>query len=210
VTRLDPTQPLDTREAVRARYGEPNPRVVAKELRRLDRHARAFIALSPFLVIASADGQGRADATPRGDAPGFVAVLDDTTLLIPDRRGNNRVDTLLNLTENPHLGLVFMVPGINETLRVNGRARIVADAALLEPLAAQGKVPASGLLLMVEEVFFHCGKAMIRSELWNPERQVPRGSFPTLGRILADQIQDGLTVEASEQWIAESYRDRLY
>ncbi len=137
-------------------------------------------------------------------------MLDDTTLLIPDRRGNNRVDTLLNLTENPHLGLVFMVPGINETLRVNGRARIVADADLLEPLAAQGKVPASGLLLTVEEVFFHCGKAMIRSELWNPERQVPRGAFPTLGRILADQIQDGLTVEASEQWIAESYRDRLY
>jgi PPOX class probable FMN-dependent enzyme len=199
-----------TRDDVRQLYGEPNPRVIAKEFARLDGHARAFIALSPFLVMASADGSGRADATPRGDAPGFVAVLNEATLLIPDRRGNNRVDTMLNVAENPHVGLVFFVPGISETLRVNGRAEITLDRTLLEPLAAQGKTPPAGLLVRVEEVFFHCGKALIRSDFWNPERRAPRSAFPTLGRIFVDQLKDGLQVEEAEAWIAESYRDRLY
>lgn len=204
------TTDLTTREAVRAHYGAPNPRVLAKDRAALDTHARAFIALSPFVVIASSDAAGRADATPRGDAPGFVAPLDDATLLIPDRRGNNRVDTMMNVVENPRVGLVFMVPGLMETLRVNGRARIVTEPDLLAPLAAQGKVPAAGLLVAIEEVFFHCGKALIRSDLWNAERQLPRAAFPSLGRIMSDQLQDGLTVAEGEAWIAESYRDRLY
>lgn len=204
-----PGPTLDTREQVRAHYGAMDPRVAAKELPRLDKHARAFIALSPFLVIASADRAGRCDATPRGDAPGFVAVVDDRTLLIPDRRGNKRVDTMTNVAENPQLGLVFMVPGINETLRVNGRARITTDPALLAPLEAKGAVPNAGLLVHVEEAYFHCGKAMIRSDLWNPDRRVPRAAFPSLGRIIADQIK-GLDADASEKWIEESYRERLY
>ena len=181
---------------------------MAKQLTRLDRHARAFIALSPFLVIASADAEGRCDATPRGDAPGFVAVLDEATLLIPDRIGNRRVDTMMNVAGNPQLGLIFLVPGINETLRVNGRAAMTRDAALLAPLAAQGKPPLAGLLVSVEEVFFHCGKAMMRSGLWDASRQVPRASFPSLGRILADQLAED--AERSEAWIAESYSKRLY
>ena len=195
-------------EEIRARIGQPDPRVVAKQLTRLDRHARAFIALSPFLVIASADAEGRCDATPRGDAPGFVAVLDEATLLIPDRIGNRRVDTMMNVAGNPQLGLIFLVPGINETLRVNGRAAMTRDAALLAPLAAQGKPPLAGLLVSVEEVFFHCGKAMMRSGLWDASRQVPRASFPSLGRILADQLAED--AERSEAWIAESYSKRLY
>ena len=200
---------LDTPEQVRAHYGQMDPRVAAKELPRLDQHARAFIALSPFLVIASADASGRCDATPRGDAPGFVAVLDDRTLAIPDRRGNKRVDTMTNVAENPQVGLVFMVPGFNETLRVNGRARVTTDPALLAPLEAKGIVPGAGLLIDVEEVYFHCGKAMIRSHLWDPDHRLPRSAFPSLGRVIADQVK-GLDAEASEKWIEEGYRDRLY
>ena len=203
------TENLTSKDAVRAHYGQPGELARRKQLAALDQHARAFIALSPFLVIASADAAGRADATPRGDAPGFVAVMDNSTLLIPDRPGNNRVDTMLNIAENPHVGLLFLVPGIDETLRVNGTAQITTDVSLLAPLAAQGKIPAAGLLVRIEEVFFHCGKALIRSQLWDVERQVERRSFPTLGRIIADQIA-GADPQACEQAIEESYRDRLY
>ncbi|HXC90750.1 MAG TPA: MSMEG_1061 family FMN-dependent PPOX-type flavoprotein, partial [Stellaceae bacterium] len=125
-------------------YGAPNERSLKKELTRFDRHCRNFIGLSPFLVIASSDPSGRCDASPKGDMPGFVRVVDDTTLLIPDRLGNNRVDTLGNLLARPGVGLIFFVPGINETLRVNGRASVTTDPALLEPLAVNGKVPRSG------------------------------------------------------------------
>jgi uncharacterized protein len=201
--------PIENVERLREIYGAPGERAVRKQLRRLDRHCRAFIARSPFLVIASADAFGRCDASPKGDAPGFVQVVDDTTLLIPDRLGNNRVDTLGNLLARPGVGLIFFVPGIIETLRVNGRAQIVRDAALLEPLAVNGKVPRSGILVAVEEVYFHCGKALIRSDLWNPEKQVRRGEFPSLGRIIAEQI-GGMDAEEAERQTAQSYRDRLY
>jgi uncharacterized protein len=200
---------IENVERLREIYGAPGERAVRKELRRLDRHCRAFIARSPFLVIASADAFGRCDASPKGDAPGFVQVVDDATLLIPDRLGNNRVDTLGNLLARPGVGLIFFVPGIIETLRVNGRAQIVRDAALLEPLAVNGKVPRSGILVAVEEVYFHCGKALIRSDLWNPEKQVRRGEFPSLGRIIAEQI-GGMDAEEAERQTAQSYRDRLY
>lgn len=196
-------------EAVRSHYGEPTPVAIAKQLARLDRHARAFIALSPFVVVASSDAAGRGDATPRGDAPGFVAVLDDRTLLLPDRPGNRRVDTMLNVSENPRVGLLFLVPGINETLRVNGAARFTADAALLARCSAQGRPPVAGLLVAAEEVFFHCGKALIRSDLWNPDRRVERSSFPTLGRILADQIA-GTDAAQTDRNLDEAYRTRLY
>lgn len=198
-----------TAEAVRSHYGDVNPVALAKQMDRLDRHARAFIALSPFVVVASSDAAGRADATPRGDAPGFVAVLDDRTLLLPDRPGNRRVDTMLNVSENPRVGLLFLVPGIDETLRVNGSARFTADAELLAGCSAQGRPPVGGLLVSIEEAFFHCGKALIRSDLWNPERRVERSSFPTLGRILADQIA-GTDAAATDRNLAEAYRTRLY
>lgn len=195
-------------EEVRALYGEPSDLVQKKVLDRLDRHSQHFIRLSPFVVIASCD-DGGADATPRGDAPGFVAILDDRRLLIPDRRGNNRIDTLLNVARNPQVGLLFMVPGINETLRVNGTGRIVTDRALLEPMTVQGKAPTSGLEVEVREVFFHCGKAMIRSRLWQEDAKVERKSFPSLGRIVADQIA-GIDAEAAEKNLEEAYRSRLY
>jgi uncharacterized protein len=200
---------IDNAETLRRIYGAPSERAVKKQLARLDRHCRAFIARSPFLVIASADTAGRCDASPKGDAPGFVAVMDDTTLLIPDRLGNNRVDTLGNLLARPGIGLIFFVPGLDETLRVNGRARVTTDPSLLEPLAVNGKVPRSGLLVLVEEVYFHCGKALIRADLWNPQKQVRRGEFPSLGRIIAEQI-GGVDADEAERQTAESYRTRLY
>ena len=198
-----------TRADVRDLFGQPSELAAKKQLSRLDRHARAFIALSPFVVVASSDGEGRADATPRGDAPGFVQVLDEKRLLMPDRRGNNRVDTFLNVAENPQVGLLFMVPGINETLRVNGRAEVTAEASLLAPLAVDGKAPKAGLLVTAEEVYFHCGKALIRSDLWNAEKKVPRSSFPSLGRIVADQIA-GVDAGEAERSIEDAYRTRLY
>jgi PPOX class probable FMN-dependent enzyme len=195
--------------AVREHYGAPSPMSLAKELTRLDQHCRAFIALSPFVVLASASADGRCDATPRGDAPGFVTVLDDTRLAIPDRTGNKRVDTILNLQENPHLGLLFLVPGVAETLRVNGRAHVSLDPALLAPMAVDGKIPCAATVLDIEEVYFQCGKALIRSDLWNPERVLPRRSFPSLGKILADQIK-GADADSYDRVIEERYRTGLY
>ena len=200
---------IENVEHLRESYGAPSERALKKQLSRIDRHCRDFIARSPFLVVASADPSGRCDASPKGDAPGFVQVIDDTTLLIPDRLGNNRIDTLANLLARPGIGLIFFVPGINETLRVNGRACITTDPALLEPLAVNGKVPRSAILVTAEEIYFHCGKALIRSDLWNPDKQVRRSDFPSLGRILADQI-GGISVEESERYTAESYKTRLY
>lgn len=194
---------------IREIYGHPMERAVKKQLPRLEKHSRAFIALSPFLVIASADPEGRVDASPKGDAPGFVRVLDDGTLLIPDRLGNNRVDTIGNLVSRPGVGLIFFVPGLRETLRVNGKARVTTDPALLEPCAVEGKMPRSGILVTAEEVYFHCGKALIRSDLWNPEKHVKQSDFPSLGRIITEQIGAGSVADA-ERFTEESYRTRLY
>ena len=196
-------------EQLRRHFGAISELAAHKVMPRLDRHSRAFIALSPFLVLATSDGTGGVDASPRGDAPGFVIPLDDTTLLLPDRPGNRRLDSYSNVLRQPGLGLLFLVPGFNETLRVNGTARIVSDSALLAQLEAQGKVPATGLVIAIDEVFFHCGKALIRSQLWNPERHVERKSFPSLGRIVADQTAM-VTAEAADTAIEQSYRDRLY
>lgn len=196
--------------AVRAHYGEPSHMSKAKQLDRLDAHCKAFIQLSPFLVIATTDGDGRADASPRGDKPGLVAtVIDDTTLIIPDRTGNKRADTIMNITANPHVGLLFMVPGINETLRVNGTVRVTIDQTVLKPLMVEGKIPMAGMVVSTEEVFFHCGKPLIRSELWNPERRVVRDKFPSLGKVLADQMAHG-SAEELDRGIEEQYRTRLY
>jgi PPOX class probable FMN-dependent enzyme len=195
--------------ALRAHYGEPKELAKKKALDRLDRHCRDFIARSPFLAIGSADGQGRADVSPRGDHPGFVQVLDDRTLVIPDRPGNRRVDTLANLLASPNVGLLFFVPGMNETLRVNGRARITTDPAVLEPLAFQGKRPLSALVVSVEEAFLHCAKALLRARLWEPAAQIDRSLFPPLGRMIADQVE-GLDAEEAERLVQESIQKRLY
>ena len=194
---------------LREHYGEVHPLARKKVLTRLDRHCCDFIALSPFLVLATTDRAGHVDASPRGDAPGFVQVLDDVTLLLPDRPGNNRVDSYGNVVANPGVGLLLLVPGVNETLRVNGTARIVTDATLLEPAVAQGKVPRTGLLITVEEAFLHCGKALIRAKLWDAERHVPRNRRPSLGRMIADQT-GACAAEEADKAVEHGYRTRLY
>ena len=200
---------LRSGEEIRELYGKPGAMALAKELDHLDRYCTDFICLSPFVVISSANKSGCCSASPRGDAPGFVSVVNEKRLLVPDRKGNNRNDTMMNLVENPQVELLFLVPGISETLRVNGRAEISVDPSLLAPLSAQGRVPASALDIFVTKVFFQCGKAIIRSDLWNPDKCVPKGCFPTLGRILADQIA-GTDAETVDQQVEESYKTRLY
>ena len=201
---------LASKEEVRGHFGQPSHMSVAKELCRLDRHCKDFIALSPFLVIASANAKGQCDASPRGDEPGFVATLDDGHLLIPDRKGNNRADSMMNIVENSHIGLLFLVPGINESLRVSGRVEITLDPELLTPLAAGGRLPTSGLLVTVEKAFFQCGKAGLRSDLWNPDKRVAKGQFPSLGRILADQIAGIGEATTLDEGIQEKYKTQLY
>jgi PPOX class probable FMN-dependent enzyme len=195
--------------ALRAHYGSVSRPAALKQLSRLDRHCRAFIARSPFLVMATADAEGRCDASPKGDAPGFVVVQDDTTLLIPDRLGNNRVDSLANVVANPQVGLLFFLPGYQETLRVNGRARISTEPAHLEATVHAGKPPKAVIVVTVEEAYMHCGKALIRSHLWDPARHIEKGSFPSLGKIIAEQIEEA-DVAGTERLIEKEYRDELY
>ena len=201
---------IDTLAELRQVYRPPAARAGLKVLDHLDVHCRKFIALSPFYVISSARADGRADASPRGDPPGSLAhVLDERTLLLPDRPGNRQVDTLMNLIERPYVGLVFFVPGLTETLRVNGRAEMSTQAELLQPLAIKGKLPISVLKVTVEEAFLHCAKALIRARLWEADAQVERSCFPTYGRVLADQIAgaDAAEIDAGEE---ESARTELY
>ncbi len=195
--------------ALRAHMGAISPLAARKVLPRLDPHCRRFIELSPLLVLATADAEGNVDASPRGDPPGFVHILDDQTLLVPDRPGNNRVDSFANLLSAPGVGLIFFVPGLDETLRVNGRGRLLTGEETLAPMQVGGRVPRTGLLVDVREAFFHCGKALKRAHLWDPASRVERTAFPTLGRVLADQLHD-VDAEDADRRIEKAYRDRMY
>ena len=166
----------------------------------LDVHMRNFIALSPFVCLGSSSADG-ADVTPRGDQPGFVHVLDDGTLLIPDWPGNNRLDTLMNIEANPNVGLLFLIPGFSESLRVNGVAEISLDPALLERWNVNGKHPRSVLRVTVREAFLHCAKAFMRSRLWDEASKVDRDRLPTLGQMIGDQTGIAGPVETREQMI---------
>lgn len=194
---------------LRELYGTPSRIAVAKCLPALDRHCRNFIALSPFLVMGTSRADGQQDVSPRGDPPGFVRVIDDRTLAIPDRPGNNRLDSLGNIQENPRIGLIFLIPGVEETLRVNGRARISLDPDLLAGMAVQGKAPRSALIVEIEECYLHCAKALKRARLWGEENRIERSRLPTLGQMVCDQT--GLEKpEEADRRLEEAYRTRLY
>jgi hypothetical protein len=196
---------------LRGLYNEVSTLAAQKAVPTLEAHSRRFIELSPFLCIASADPAGPADVSPRGDAPGFVKVLDDHNLLIPDRIGNNRLDTFANITKNPHIGLIFLVPGMNETLRVNGQARICTDEEVLADFEVRGKVPKTGLLVAVEEVMFQCAKALIRSRLWEDDYRVERKTaMPPLGHMIRDQIGAAQSADEVEAYVQTSLKERLY
>lgn len=191
-------------------YGEPSERAVLKQLDHLDKHCRAFIEISPFLVIGTMGSDGLGDVSPRGDAPGFVKIRDEKTIYLPDRLGNNRTDTLLNVIDNSGVGLLFLVPGMNETLRVNGNATITIDENILEGLSAQGKAPRSALEISVEEAYLQCAKALIRSKLWEEDYKIERKSFPSLGKIISDQIGRGDDENRAEKSIQAGYQTKLY
>jgi len=190
-------------------YPEPSERAVLKTQHVLDAHMTRFIALSPFLCLGSSSAEG-ADVTPRGDQPGFVHVLDASTLLIPDWPGNNRLDTLMNIEANPHIGLLFLIPGFNESLRVNGVAEVSLDPALLGRWDVKGKHPRSVLKVSVREAFLHCGKAILRSKLWEEHARVDRSALPPYGQMLKDQIDVRDSAEEIQASVEESYKTRLY
>jgi PPOX class probable FMN-dependent enzyme len=195
--------------SLRRHYKQPIERAVLKSLRRLDRHMRRFVALSPFVVIGSSTADG-ADVTPRGDQPGFVHVIDDTTLLVPDWPGNNRLDTLTNVRSNPQVGMLFLIPGVDETLRVNGVAEVTFDPALLCRWQVAGKQPQSVLSVSVREAYLHCGKALIRSRLWSGDYAIERDQLPSYGEMLKDQIDSPQTADEIQASVADGYKNRLY
>jgi uncharacterized protein len=200
---------IDTLEMLRTVYAGPRNAAKLKCLDHLDEFSRLFIAWSPFFVLASSSVDGRCDASPRGDVPGFVEVVDDKTLQFPDRPGNNRLDTLTNLMGSRGVGMLFFIPGFDESLRINGAATVTRDAALRERFAVNGKPALSVVRVRVDEVYFHCGKALKRSHLWDPSVQRDRKTFPSHGRIIAEQTK-AVSVEDSEAYVATSYRERLY
>ena len=193
-------------EELRRLYAMPQERAVMKELKRLDRHHRSFIALSPFLVISSVGADGRVDASPRGDKPGFVRVIDDNTLTIPDWPGNNRLDTLTNIIERPSVGLLFVIPGVTEQMRVNGRAVLETDETLRRPFETRGNLPKSVIRVTVEQAYLHCSKAIMRSRLWDEASKVDRKVLPTL----TDMLRDQTGVAGDERELQERYQKTLY
>jgi PPOX class probable FMN-dependent enzyme len=203
------SRPITDPAALEALYGEPVAASIAKEVPALTPGYRALIEASPFFVLATS-GPGGLDASPRGDEPGFVRVADDRTLLIPDRRGNNRIDSLRNILADPRVGLLFLVPGLNETLRVNGRAVIDTDPALCEIFAVDGKAPKSVLVVTIETVFFQCARALLRSHLWDPAAQVPRASLPSVGSLLAEASAGREGGDAYDRSLAERIPKTLY
>ena len=195
---------VTTEGELRELYGQPGARAVAKEQPVLNADCRDFIAHSPFLVMGTAGADGRCDVSPKGDAPGFVQVLDDHHLVIPDRLGNNRLDGLRNIVENDHVGLIFLIPGREDTLRVNGRARIVRDEALLERLAVNGKRPVTALVVEVEQTFMHCARAFKRAGLWEPERWPDTSGVRSMQRMIWDLLPEKPAGKTVEQYERES------
>jgi len=196
---------------LRPLYNGPSALVRAKQIDRIDVHCRSFIARSPLVMIGSTHPERGADVSPRGDAPGFVQVLDEHHLAIPDRPGNNRLDTLENLLANPAIGLFFLVPGVEETLRVNGTARLSRTQPLLDIMAVDGKVPKLAIVVTVTEAFLHCAKALKRARLWADDYRIDRKELPTLGRMIVEQARPvGLTAEEADARIEADYRTNLY
>ena len=185
--RVDPQYAIGDEAALRRLFPPQTALAIHKVQSSLDKYARAFIERSPFLCIGTQNLEGRADVSPRGDPAGFVRILDDRTLAIPDRPGNNRLDSLANILANPTVGLLFIIPGFDDTLRVNGQARLVTDPQLLDTMIVNGRAPRLAIVIEVREVFMHCAKAFRRSHLWSPDHVQARASMPSLSKIILDQ-----------------------
>jgi PPOX class probable FMN-dependent enzyme len=204
---------IESEEKLRAKFGEVHPLAITKSRPAIDKYSRQFIAMSPFLVISTADEDGKADLSPRGDPPGFVHVVDDNTILIPDRPGNNRLDTMSNIVGNPNVGCLFFIPGFEDTLRLNGKAAITEDAELLKHCVVNGKAPKVGILITVEEVFMHCAKALKRSKLWTGEYTQDRSQMPSIARIILEQTEasvDEGEARSVDESVEADYKTGLY
>jgi PPOX class probable FMN-dependent enzyme len=203
------THIVENLAALEALYGAPAPASIAKQVDYIHPHYRTLIEAAPFAALATA-GPGGLDVSPRGDAPGFIHVEDEKTLMLPDRRGNNRIDSLRNVLADPRVALLFLIPGSGNTLRVNGRAAISVDPALLERFAVDGKAPRTVLVVAAEAVFFQCARAILRSDLWNPERHVGPDALPSIGTILSDLSNAAVGGESYDRdWWARA-KDTLY
>ncbi|MGH2317650.1 pyridoxamine 5'-phosphate oxidase family protein [Planococcus sp. SE5232] len=202
---------IKTVEELREITGKPSELVNNKVISYIDEHCSGFIAKSPFLTLSTADESGFCDVSPRGDKAGFVYVLNDKQLIIPERPGNKRMDSMRNILSNPNIGLLFLIPGLGETLRINGKASVIHDEELLEKMAVNGKSPLLGIGVEVEECFIHCAKAFKRSELWNPETWADKEELPKGAKILAAHAKlPNVDEEAIGKLLEKSYRDSLY
>jgi len=192
-------------------YPPVSPLAALKDIGRLDPHLARFIGMAPICFVSTSDAEGQQDVTPRGDPPGSFKVIDEHTLAFPDRPGNNRLDTLKNLVENPEIALVFLLPGTNETARVAGTARLSTDPELLASMAVQGKAPLCAVVVAVRQAYFHCAKALLRSKLWEPHDPPGEECLPCAARMLVDQLQmPEYDVATMQQMLDDAYRDNLY
>ncbi len=212
----EPRTEIGSESELRDNFGEPMDIALLKQLGKLDDHCKEFISRSPFLCIGTSAEDGKADVSPRGDPPGFVQVLDDNTIFIPDRPGNNRLDTMSNIVANPNVGLIFLIPGFEDALRVNGKATIVKDPEILERCAVNRKVPAMGIMVDVNEAFLHCAKAVRRSKLWDSESQQERKEMPTLAQMILEQVAEPDNPPSKEEikdaddFVEDNYKTGLY
>ena len=196
---------------LRTVVGAPNPGSVGKEMLALDEICCQFLSMCPILFMSTVGADGRADVSPRGDLPGFVKVLDERTIAIPDRPGNRRIDTMSNILANPggSVGLIFLVPGVDEVMRASGRATVTSDPTLLAQMMVDGKLPKLAVVIALDEVFFHCGKALKRAGLWDPTRQIDRKQFPSYAAI-NHKRRPHESLEKIERFIADNYKNELY
>lgn len=202
---------INTEQELRDLLGYPSELVMNKAIQKLDEHCRRFIAKSPFLCMSTSDASGACDVSPRGDTAGFVHILDDQHLVIPERPGNRRLDSIRNILANPYIGIIFMIPGLEETLRINGKACIVQDDDLLEQMKARGKKPMLGIGVQVEECYIHCAKAFKRSALWEPSSWLTSEERPHIPSILASHANmKGITSKEVELSLKDTYENRLY
>jgi len=207
-TRPDPSRTIQTEAQLRALIGAPAALTCAKISDRLNAMTRQWVERSPFVCMATSDAEGRCDLSPRGDPVGFVRILDERTLLIPERPGNRLADSLRNILANPQVGLLFVVPGVTDTFRVNGRATITTDPDLLAPCAVEGKLPLLAILVDIEEAYTQCSKALLRSNLWDPQRFVDPAQMPTGGQVHRALQGEGFDAEQYDAERAERYRRR--
>ena len=196
-------------EQLDALYGSPVPRSLTKEIDYISDAYRQFIEKSPFVVVSTVGPDGL-DCSPRGDPPGFVRVHDKNTLLLPDRRGNNRIDSLRNLVRDPRISLLFLIPGVGETIRINGHAQIVSDANLCESFNMRGKIPATVLVITVERIYYQCSKALVRSKLWDSGAQIERSELPSNGEIQASIDSSGFDAAEYDQSYPDHLKETLY